>query len=229
MNKSPEEIVSMLKNRFDSNFIEWEKLQNKNLNKLIDSIFTVSAIGEALNNRKVLVHHHICLKIFDEIIADISSCIFLSACAIDKPAHIILRRVLELGIASVYLWDMPHAVYGWQEHDQDLSYTEMLKHISSESYTTYIQRQHELMDKSCLINYAFCQKVYGSLSDIVHGKINSFETDLPNRFSYDEDDWLGFVDLAEKVLGIIINANISRHNLKSEIVKTYAKSAEVMK
>jgi len=86
-----------------------------------------------------------------------------------------------------------------------------------------------LIDKPCLINYAFCQKVYGNLSDIVHGKINSFETDLPNRFSYDEIDWLGFINLAEKVLEIIINANISRHNLKSEILKAYAKSAEVMK
>ncbi|MFO3907125.1 hypothetical protein [Enterobacter sp. 186315] len=229
MNKSPEEIVCLLKDRFDSNFVEWEKSNNKNLNTLMDSIFTINAIGAALSSRKVLVHHHICLKIFDEIIADISSCIFLSACAIDKPAHIILRRVLELGVASVYLWDMPHAVYGWQEHDQDLSYTEMLKHIASESYITYVQRQNELIDKPCLINYAFCQKVYGNLSDIVHGKINSFETDLPNRFSYDEIDWLGFINLAEKVLEIIINANISRHNLKSEILKAYAKSAEVMK
>ncbi|WP_455814106.1 hypothetical protein [Pseudomonas graminis] len=229
MNKSPEEIIIKLKEKFDHNFSKWQEVENKELDKLIVSIFTLDSIGVLMSKRKLSVHHDICLKIFDEIIADTSSCIYLSACAIDKPASIVLRRVLELGVASVYLWDMPHAAYGWQEHDQDLSYTDMLKHISSESYVTYIQKQNNITTSPKIIDYKVCQKTYGDLSDIVHGKINSFETELTNRFTHDEEDWKRFINLAECVLSIIINANISRHSLKNDVEKYYARSVEVIK
>src|SRR5258705_5189179 len=45
---------------------------------------------------------------FDEIFADIICSVYLSALGIDKPAQGILRRALEVGVATVYLWDLPH-------------------------------------------------------------------------------------------------------------------------
>ena len=57
---------------------------------------------------------------FDEVFADVVSSIYLSACGLDKPAQMILRRALEVGAATVYVWDLPHVFSGWKEHDEDL-------------------------------------------------------------------------------------------------------------
>ncbi|MDT0206006.1 hypothetical protein [Serratia marcescens] len=228
MNKSPVEIVSLLKNKFLTNFNEWERIEEKNVDKVFVSIFTLNAIAEILSNKKTSIHHDICLRIFNEIIADTASSVYLSACAMDKPAHIILRRILELGVASVYLWDMPHVVYAWENHDHDLSFTEMVKHINEEGFKDYVRMQNNISSEIKIINMKECQNIYGDLSDIVHGKITSFETDLPNKFSFDESDWGKYIFLAEKVLKLIITANVTRHNIRENVLSSYARAREVI-
>ncbi|WP_274850802.1 hypothetical protein [Serratia marcescens] len=228
MNKSPVEIVSLLKNKFSTNFNEWERIEEKNVDKVFVSIFTLNAIAEILSNKKTSIHHDICLRIFNEIIADTASSVYLSACAMDKPAHIILRRILELGVASVYLWDMPHVVYAWENHDHDLSFTEMVKHINEEGFKDYVRMQNNISSEIKIINMKECQNIYGDLSDIVHGKITSFETDLPNKFSFDESDWGKYIFLAEKVLKLIITANVTRHNIRENVLSSYARAREVI-
>ena len=66
----------------------------------------------------------------------------------DKPANIILRRILELGVAAVYLWDMPHEVYSWNNYDQDLSFSAMLTHLNSKGYLAYISKEHAITIES---------------------------------------------------------------------------------
>lgn len=228
MNKSPTEIINMLSDKFNSNFREWQGIQDKKLDKVIISIFTLNTIAEILNEKKSSVHHDVCIKIFSEIIADTSSSLYLSACAIDKPANIVLRRVLELGVASIYLWDMPHVVYSWKNHDEDLSFSDMLKHITNQGYIDYFTENEKIGGKVCVIDMRKAQKIYGQLSDIVHGKITSFETDLPNKFTFESDDWERFIGLAEVVLGMIINSNIVRHKIKKEVLSSFPKSSEVV-
>ncbi|WFZ83845.1 hypothetical protein NFK79_17190 [Citrobacter freundii] len=228
MNKSPVEIVSLLNEKFSSNFNEWKRIDEKNVDKIFVSIFTLSAIAEILNDKKTSIHHDICLRIFNEIIADTASSVYLSACAMDKPAHIILRRVLELGIASIYLWDMPHIIYSWQNHDHDLSFTDMIKHLNDNGFKDYVRMQNNITSQLKIIDVKECQKIYGDLSDIVHGKITSFETDLPNKFLFDELDWQKFINLAENVLRLIILANITRHNIRDNVLSSYSRSIEVI-
>ena len=69
MNKSPTEIINMLSDKFNSNFREWQGIQDKKLDKVIISIFTLNTIAEILNKKKTSVHHDVCIKIFSEIIA----------------------------------------------------------------------------------------------------------------------------------------------------------------
>ena len=218
----------MLSDKFNSNFREWQGIEDKKLDKVVISIFTLNAIAEILNGKKNSVHHDVCIKIFNEIIADTSSSLYLSACAIDKPANIVLRRVLELGVASIYLWDMPHVVYSWKNHDQDLSFSEMLKHITNQGYIDYFTENEGIAGGVSIIDAKKAQRIYGQLSDVVHGKITSFETDLPNKFTFESEDWERFIKLAEIVLSMIINSNIVRHKIKSEILSLFPKSSEVV-
>ncbi len=70
--------------------------------------------------RKLLV------DVLREIFADTVVSVYLAGCALDNPAKILGRRVLELGLSVVYLWDQPSHFYGWYNHDEDLSFQEML-------------------------------------------------------------------------------------------------------
>ena len=62
MNKSPTEIINMLSDKFNSNFREWQGIQDKKLDKVIISIFTLNTIAEILNKKKTSVHHDVCIN-----------------------------------------------------------------------------------------------------------------------------------------------------------------------
>jgi hypothetical protein len=130
--------------------------------------------------RKASNHHAICCKIYDEIFSDGISAIYLASNAMVKPANIVLRRIIELGVAAIYLWDMPHAAYSWNDYNLDLRFSEMLKHINSKGYIAYINSENKSNIEEDLISAYRSQKIYGMLSDIIHGKITTFESSLPD-------------------------------------------------
>jgi hypothetical protein len=139
MNKSPKEIMRELRDKFNGNFDEWLSLESDNLQLSFAYLQIISTIGQTLKERSTMKHHNVCCLIFDELFADTVSSFYLASCAIDKPALVILRRVLELGLAAVYLWDMPHMANAWRKYDQDLSFSEMLKHVNSEGYRSFVE------------------------------------------------------------------------------------------
>lgn len=187
------------------------------LDKLFISLKCVIAIGEALHADTNPKHRNICCRIYDEIFSDGVSAVYLASCAMDKPANIVLRRILELGVACLYLWDMPHEAHSWDSSDRDLSFTEMLKHINSKGYLSFVSSENNGKEQSGLFPTPRSQEIYGDLSDIVHGKLNTFETALPDRFEFCEKDWLNFVNLAQEVLDIIICASLSRHGVSEKV------------
>lgn len=217
MNKEPREVMIELNKKFNGNFDSWTSIAETKLEKSFLGLRCIAAIGEILSSRKSSKHHNMCCLVYDEIFSDGVSAIYLASNAMDKPANIVLRRILELGLIAIYLWDMPHIAYSWQHHDQDLSFTEMLKHINSEGYISYINNENEIKIKIELISFSRCQHIYSLLSDIVHGKITTFESSLPERFTFTEEDWLHFIALFEEVIFILVKAFIHRFNIKEEI------------
>lgn len=228
MNKSPKEIMVELREKFNSNFDLWYTLENGNLQQVFIYLQVLPTIGHALKDHSTLKHHNECCLIFDELFADTVSALYLASCAIDKPALVILRRVLELGLAAVYLWDMPHMAYAWRKNDQDLSFAEMLKHVNSEGYRTYISNETGTRIDKDLFPTDKCHKIYGDLSDIVHGKMCSFESSLPDKFSFVEKEWLDFVRLSEVVLKILIDGYVIRYSLKRILIKKCPQAKNVL-
>lgn len=206
-----------LKNKFNRNFNDWSNLENNLLDKTFLCLHSIAEIGEILRAKQSSKHHEVCCRIYDEIFSDAVSSLYLAACAIDKPANIILRRVLELGVAAIYLWDMPHITYSWREYNQDLSFSEMLSHVNSQGYIAYVADENEASMDDEIFPSDTCKKIYNELSDIIHGKLTSFESLLPDRFSFIENDWIKFVELTEKVLEILVKAYLSRHSISKEL------------
>lgn len=230
MNKIPKDIIIELNGKFGGNFEEWKTLKDPLLDKIFTGLYCISAVGEILSSKKTSKHHDICCKIYDEIFADGASSVYLASIAMDKPASIVLRRILELGVAAVYLWDMPHMAFAWNEHDGDLSFSEMISHLNSKGFTTYICRETGTASPILeLLPTSVAQKLYGNLSDIVHGKITTFETTIPDRFKFNEDDWKKFVFLAEQVILLLLSLFTMRYSIKNEIILKVPSAKNIIK
>lgn len=122
----------------------------------------------------------------------------------ENPAKIQLRRVLELGIAIVFLWDMPHVFWGWKSHDNDLNFNDMLEHFSKEGYKSYIKSINKDYNYDEIVKFKDARRLYRILSNTVHGKITTFESNLPKRYSHQVEDWRSFLQLAEEVEDLVL-------------------------
>lgn len=206
-----------LNRKFVENFRQWSLMPEHGLENTFTSLHGIALVGEILNGLKHSKHHEICCKIYDEIFSDGVASIYLASNAMDKPAKIVLRRVLELGLAALYLWDMPHMAFSWDKHDQDLSFSEMLNHINSRGYISYVNTENNSEIEYAILPSVRAQKIYGELSDIVHGKITTFESSMDDRFQFVESDWSQFIKLIEEMSVMLLKAYLSRFNIENEV------------
>ena len=221
MNKDPRQVMIELNEKFTENFGQWSLMSTHDLENTFIGLRGIALVGEILNGQKHSKHHEICCKIYDEIFSDGIASIYLASNAMDKPANIVLRRVLELGVAALYLWDMPHMAFSWDKHDQDLSFSEMLNHINSKGYISYINTENGSEIESEILPSTRAKKIYGALSDIVHGKIATFESAMEDRFKFVESDWSQYIKLIEEVSLMLLRAYLSRFNIKNEVFQRF--------
>ena len=181
----------------------------------------VSAIGIILNRKHALTptQKEACV-IFDEIFADLITSVYLAACALDKPAQMVLRRALELGVAGVYLWDQPHMFWGWKQCDKDLSFNEMLDYLDSESVRVFIVASNPAFTSEHLFDFSEARRLYRNLSNTVHGKFSVFETQIQDRFSASASDWKAHLEQAARVQDLLYELWFNVFpNLKDDLKK----------
>jgi hypothetical protein len=143
-------------------------------------------------------------QIFRELFADSICALYFAACALDRPAQMALRRVLELGIAVVYLWDLPHAFYAWKDHEVDLNFGDMLAHLESSGYRSYVAHSLAIAEIR-LVDIHRANTLYGNLSDTVHGKLKTFETPLDTAFNHSGADWEESTQVASEVCDVLLS------------------------
>ncbi len=165
----------------------------------------VPAVAELLRGSlQPMDWHSDALCMFDEVFADVICSIYLGACGLDKPAQMSLRRALEVGVASVYVWDLPHLFWAWKDHDRDLNMNEMLDHLASPGYQSFVRTQNPRYVEAELLDMHLARSLYRKLSNIVHGKISTFESTLPDRFQHSPDDWSAHLKRVCEVEGILV-------------------------
>lgn len=146
-------------------------------------------------------------KIFHEIFTDFTVASYLSCCVIDNAARIVLRRILELGIATVYLWDLPYKFWNWNNYDDysnDLNFKEMLDYLNNRGYVDFVNKENGTTLTN-LINKESASKPYRELSNVIHGKSITFESLDENSFEYKEDDLSELVEYTKKIENILLS------------------------
>ena len=217
MNKTPHEIITELTEKFKGNIGDWEKVDHSLLENSFLLARGIAEVGQIINNLTKSRYRLRCCQIYDEIFSDSISAFYLSACALENAAKIVMRRVVEMGAAALYLWDMPHIFYAWEVYDHDLSFTEMITHVNSPGYLKHIEEETGIAVKTELLNTKKLQNWYGNLSDVVHGKISYFESNLPQMYTFDKTKWLAFTEMSNEILRIYLDAYCTRYNIKAEI------------
>ena len=73
--------------------------------------------------------------------------------------------------------------------DDDLSFTEMVDFLSSDSYAIYLNATLETPPKEPIVDPKAYQNEYRRLSNTVHGKLATFEATRPGRYSFCVEEW----------------------------------------
>lgn len=220
MNELPKEILKDLHIKFSKNLDLCLKDDNKDLSKIFSIVKGIAEVGQIIKNRDLQKHQIRCCNIFDEVFSDLSISIYLAANALDKPARIILRRALEIGVAAIYLWDMPHLLYSWDYLEKDLSFTEIISHLASDGFIIFVQKENDYAEKKGMVESKRLQTIYRDLSDIVHGKIKTFETELSEKFTYNENDWQELLNYSSEISGLLLKLYLVRFDLHNELIKS---------
>jgi len=197
-NIKPEDLAivfNRLHDKFSSNFNAQLKIFPKEMENVELQARGILTIGNILSSKYALslTQKEVC-AIFDEVFADQIISVYLAACALDIPGQMILRRSLELGVATVYLWEQPTVYWGWKECNIDLTFNEMLTYLDSQSFRSFVVAQNPKFNEEHLFDFSEARNLYRKLSNTVHGKIAMFETQLNDRFSVNGLDWETHLD-----------------------------------
>jgi hypothetical protein len=121
----PAEILRKLNQKFTSNLDSATASPPSNLNDIEIRAHVLGEFGPLLAEMACDTPTQVQLaKVPEEVFADVVSSMYLGAIGLAKPAHMTIRRAIELGLALIYLWDLPHLFWGWKECDMDLSFSE---------------------------------------------------------------------------------------------------------
>jgi hypothetical protein len=209
--------------KFNSNFDAFVLENNPIYEDIEIKSRIIAELGHILSKEKLLQSSQRELtQIFDEIFADVIISVYFTGCALDKPAHAVLRRAFELGIAIVYLWDLPHAFWSWKSHDTDLNFNDMLDHVSKPGYRSFLVSVNSQFHEEQLFDYSEARKLYRTLSNTIHGKISTHESNLPNRFVYMSADCNANLGLIIKVQNILLEV------FKNRFTDQYNSSTKIM-
>jgi hypothetical protein len=216
---SPDIILQNLHDKFGVN-LKTALSQNGSLLKEVElKARALQLANKALLSIATQEHHREMTQICDEIFSDTVISIYLAGCTLDKPAHAALRRALELGVAVIYLWDLPHEYWGWKMHGQDLSFSNMLTHLDRSDYRSMLSKINPTTP-TWTVATTEAKRLYRILSDTVHGKPSTLELTSPTRFEFASADWETHLTHTRDVENLLIASYCGRFpNITEELNK----------
>lgn len=195
---------------------------------LFDGIDLNSRILDGIRSELLVKHSKtddqkkICTELFAEVFADFSLALYLFAIGLIVPARMSVRRAFELGLASVYMWDLPHEYWGWRQHDADLSFSKMVAHLNSSGYLAYLASIHGRTDTQAICDPDRFQQFYRKLSNTVHGKVEGLPPLSPERFTAEKNGIAEHLKLTTEVQVELIKLLYGRfQGLKAHIEKAF--------
>lgn len=108
---------------------------------------------------------------------------YLCSIGLIVQARMSVRRAFELGLATVYMWDLPHEYWGWRRGDEDLRFSAMVAHLNSGGFLESLKHLRGVESVQPICDQAEFQSIYRELSNTVHGKISGLPPLLQIAFS----------------------------------------------
>lgn len=211
MDINEQHVLLKLEEKFKENLTASITLEKEAYTKAEIDARAFAVLGQIIaEDNKLSACQKEIVPIFDEVFADVVLSLYFAGCGLERPAQSVLRRSFELGIAIIYLWDLPHDFYGWKKHDSDLNFNEMIEHLTKDSYRTYLASLNPSYIGDELFDEKDARKLYRNLSNTVHGKITTHTAYLPNRFSHNPSAWYNHIELVERIMIILMNLSSKR-------------------
>lgn len=146
----------------------------------------------------------------DEIFGDSMCALYLASCGLCVPAQMLLRRALELGLTVVAYWDSPVDFWKWREHDGDIRFAELCSYLEDPAYTTFLKHQRNGATADLRQSLSELTPLYRALSNVVHPKPKNFTTKPGGGYSFKDEEFVGTVQLSEKVYRVLLSLMIQR-------------------
>jgi hypothetical protein len=169
-----------------------------------------------------------CASLIDEVFADFSQAMYLLAIGLIVPARMLVRRAFELGLAIVYMWDLPHEYWGWVKHDEDLSFSKMADHLCSPGYLTLISNVQNQTPPDWPCTSKKLQTLYRTFSDTVHGRADGLPPLSPERYASNIKNVGDDLKLFAEIQQLILTVWCARfREIKDLLLKDFPKAMRV--
>lgn len=199
------DIFNKIHAKFSLNFQSAMRADDSLLKEVELKTRFIYNIGSELSNAQSTNTRREIIKIFDELFSDMTVCIYFSTCCIYNASYIIMRRVLELGIAILYFWDMPHKYWGWKtipSHESDLNFKENIEYLSSTQYAEYLK--HEFGIDNWVVDKVKFNAYYRAFSNTIHGKLDTFVTNTEKSFEHSDKEFFENIRQILKIQDLLL-------------------------
>lgn len=211
-----------LNRKLNSNLSEVLEKELEELNEIEVKSRAIYLLGQNLkeDQKTNLVQKEIS-KFFSEIFKDLTLSSHLCCYSLNNTSKVILRRVLEVGIAVLYLWDQPHIYLKLKdsdEHGSDLKFRDMVDHLNDSGYLKYISMETQ-KDIISVLPIKAVNRIYRELSNVIHGKEITFESITVSSFDVDFEYIKTNLSLTIEIENIILYAIECRFPNKIAVLK----------
>jgi hypothetical protein len=179
------EILKHLHQKFGNNLLESEKYCAL-AEKHEANARQLGATRDFLAKEAKSKHQAEIATQFDEIFSDSIVALYFAFSGLDIPACMLARRALELGLVLICYWDKPSDYWAWKEHDDDVSFSKLLAHLSSDGYNSFLIQEGSTDTTRFKKVIASLPDLYSRLSNVVHPKTYNFETSGEATFNITE-------------------------------------------
>ncbi|MBD5527684.1 MAG: hypothetical protein HDR02_04625 [Lachnospiraceae bacterium] len=208
--------------------IQQETVSNNDCAELIEELNTFLILRDAI----IQENKHIG-ELWNEICIDLLSIINSAYSGFYRTAIIGLRSVFEMGCSSLFYLDHPIEFYLFQkENNKADKYVSILVNDYSFYKTKYIKAFDEKIEEKQKEEDAiskYLQRLYGELSDVVHGRYNRLANTNDFHICYDIEQYKKFEDLYVKTISIMIIMVTLRLNVGVDDIQKYYKNTGVIK
>ncbi len=204
-------------------------LQTLDDNSLDDIMMHLNAIV-SIDNELGITNESI-LVMWNEIVSDAISCVYLATSGFYHPAIVVLRSILELGCTSLFFYDHKIECHFYKEFDALSDYYVSTLVTHHNFFTTrYIKAFYSDIDKIQTNENSVSSNLkllYGTLSDSVHGRYKSLTKTTSFNIAYQKSHYKSFQDIYCDVLGMLILLYSLRFNKLDEYKDILFKRKEV--